>query len=136
MLVIFELQLFYFIVNKRGGDRVKVFCLFLVLLSSALFAQQDMEDNLNTAYQNAKKGVYWALGNIPEKKSGLQIDLIDEGKLYASVKLEKEFNGIKIESTGYFNTTEVSVIVYRSNDGLIKDGYLKLSGDGDKKKED
>jgi hypothetical protein len=115
---------------------VKIFILFVVLLSPVLFAQQDMEDNLNTAYQNAKKGVYWALGNIPEKKSRLEIDLIAEGKLYSSVKLEKEFNGIKIESTGYYNTTEVSVIVYRSNDGLIKDGYLKLPVEGDIKKAD
>ena len=88
-------------------------------------AQQGMEKNLDSAYQNAKKGVYWALANIPESKSRLQSDLIADEKLYATVKLEKEYEGIKIISTGYHNTTEISVTIYRSNEGLVKEGYIK-----------
>lgn len=101
--------------------------LFLILffIPFTLLAQQRMENNLDAAYQNAKKGVYWALANIPESKSRLQSDLIAEEKLYASVKLEKEYEGIKIVSTGYFNTTEISITIYRSNEGLIKEGYIK-----------
>jgi len=94
--------------------------MFPVILS----AQKDMEKNLNTAYQNAKKGIYWALVNIPENRKRIQSDLIDGEKKYASVKLEKEYNGVKIVSKGYDNSTEVSVTVYRSLEGLIRDGYL------------
>lgn len=97
----------------------------LFLIPFTLFAQQDMENNLNTAYQNAKKGIYWALANIPDNKSRIQSDLIAEEKLYATVKLEKEYEGIKIVSTGYHNTTEISIVIYRSNEGLIKEGYIK-----------
>ncbi len=99
--------------------------LILFLVPFSLQAQEGMEKNLNTAYQNAKKGVYWALANIPESKSRLQSDLIADEKLYASVKLDKEYEGIKIVSTGYYNTAEISITIYRSTDGLIKEGYIK-----------
>ncbi len=99
--------------------------LILFLISFTLQAQQEMEKNLDAAYQNAKKGVYWALANIPEKKARLQSDLIADEKLYATVKLEKEFEGVKIVSTGYHNTTEISITIYRSTAGLIKKGYIK-----------
>ncbi len=104
---------------------MKISFLFILLFPLTLFAQPDMEENLNAAYQNAKKGIYWALVNIPENRKKLQSDLIDENKMYASVKLEKEYNGVKIVSKGYDNSTEVSVTVYRSLEGLIRDGYLK-----------
>jgi hypothetical protein len=94
-----------------------------------------MENNLDAAYQNAKKGIYWALTNIPESKLRLQSDLIADEILYSSVKLEKEFNGIKVESKGYSNSTEVSIIIYRSTDGLIKDGYLNKPVEKEEKKE-
>jgi hypothetical protein len=41
------------------------------------------------------------------------------------VKIEKEINGIRIESTGYNETNEVTVVIYRSKDSLIKDGFIK-----------
>ncbi len=104
---------------------MRTLLLFCILFPFVLTAQQEMEQNLDIAYQNAKKGIYWALSNIPENKLRLQSDLIAEEKLYASVKLEKEYEGIKIESTGYYNTTEISVTIYRSTEGLIKEGYLK-----------
>jgi hypothetical protein len=104
---------------------MKVFLMFIFLLPSALYPQQEMEKNLDAAYQNAKKGIYWALANIPEKKSRLETDLIADEKLYSSIKLDKQFNGIRIESKGFYNTTEISITIYRSDDGLLKDGYLK-----------
>lgn len=100
-------------------------CIFL--FTSMISAQSEMEKNLDIAYQNAKKGIYWALANIPEKKVRLSSDLIAEEKLYASVKLVKEYEGIKITSKGVYNSTEVLITIYRSNDGLLKDGYLKES---------
>ncbi len=104
---------------------MKSLLIFLFFIPSLLLAQQEMEKNLDAAYQNAKKGIYWALANIPESKSRLESDLIADEKLYSSVKLEKEFNGIKIESKGYYNGIEISITIYRSTDGLIKDGYIK-----------
>ncbi len=104
---------------------MKILIMFILFLSAASFAQSEMERNLDAAFQNAKKGVYWALTNMPEKKLRLSNDLIAAETLYASVKLEKEYEGIKITSKGIFNSTEVSIIIYRSNDGLLKDGYIK-----------
>ena len=104
---------------------MKIFLLFILLIPSIVIAQTDMEKNMDTAFQNAKKGIYWALANIPEKKIRLSNDLIADEMLYASVKLVKEVEGIKIISTGYYKSTEISIILYRSNDGLLKDGYLK-----------
>lgn len=107
------------------------FLFFMLFLSQMLFAQTKLEKDITAAYQNAKKGIYWALTNIPEKKSSLNNDLIANDRIYAQVKLSKEINGIKIESTGYNSTNEVKISIYKSNDSLIKEGYLKI-----KKQED
>ena len=105
---------------------MRILFLVCLLIPFSLNAQEKMENELDKAFQNAKKGIYWALSNIPENKIRLNKDLIADEKLYSSVKLQKEFNGIKIVSTGYYNSTEVSITIYRSNDGLVKDGYLKI----------
>ena len=96
----------------------------VVLFSSLVFSQQKMESDIDYAYQYAKKGIYWALSNIPEKRTKLDNDLIADDRLYASVTLYKEIEGVKIESTGYYNTQEVKLTIYRSNDSLKQDGYL------------
>ncbi len=96
-----------------------------ILLSTTGFSQEKIESDIDYAFQNAKKGVYWALSNIPEKKSKLDSDLIAYDKLYANVRLDKEVNGVKIVSTGYYQTNEVSISIYRSNDSLKENGYLK-----------
>jgi len=95
------------------------------ILSIASFAQSSVKEDIETAYQNAKKGIYWALDNIPDKKVKLENDLIVDNKLYAKVKIEKEVEGIKFQSTGYYHSNEVTIIIYRSNSSLVKDGYLK-----------
>jgi hypothetical protein len=87
--------------------------------------QSKIENDIESALVNAKKGVYWALSNIPAKKSKTEHSLISEDKLVAKVKVLKEINGLRIESTGYYQTNEVTVVLYRSGDSLIKDGYIK-----------
>ena len=109
-----------------------VFLLSILIFSSTIFAQQKTENDIDLAYQNAKKGIYWALANIPEKKQSIDNDLIADDKLYASVKLSKEFNGVKIESTGYYLSNEVSIIIYKSDDSLEKEGYKKTEEEKEK----
>ncbi|HVO73741.1 MAG TPA: hypothetical protein VMT35_06935 [Ignavibacteriaceae bacterium] len=94
------------------------------------FCQSKIEDDLEYAFQNAKKGVYWALGNIPDKKSKIVNDLIADDKLYSAVKLYKAVDGVKIEATGYYNTNEVTIKIFRSNESLENDGYLKKEDPG------
>jgi hypothetical protein len=104
---------------------VYFFTFFLILGLSCLSQGQSKNDeSIDIAYQNAKKGIYWVLENIPEKKR-LDNDLIAGDKLYASVKLEKEVNGIKLESTGYYLSNSVIINIYKSYDSLVKEGYLK-----------
>jgi hypothetical protein len=45
--------------------------------------------------------------------------------LYAKVKLDKEIFGIKIESKGFNNSNEVTITLYKSDESLVKEGYLK-----------
>jgi hypothetical protein len=105
---------------------MKKLIIFLpLLLISAINIQNKNEENITTAFQNAKKGMYYALSNIPEDKSRLNRELVDKNKLFAKVKLSKEVNGIKIESKGYSSSTEVTIKIYRSFESLEKDGYLK-----------
>ena len=95
------------------------------LLSTAGFSQEKMESDIDYAYQNAMKGIYWALSNIPQKRVKVESDLIADDRLYAHVKLTKEVNGVKIVTTGYYQTIEVSISIYRSNDSLKENGYLE-----------
>lgn len=97
--------------------------LLIVFSVSVLIAQEKMESNIEMAYQNAKKGIYWALSNIPVKKSRLENDLIAEDRLYSSVRLDKEINGVKVVSRGFYNTNEVEIIIYKSYDSLKSEGY-------------
>ena len=96
-----------------------------VLLSTTGFSQEKIESDIDYAYQNAKKGIYWALSNLPQKKKKLESDLIADDRLYAHVRLDKEVNGVKIVSTGYYQTNKVTISIYRSNDSLEEYGYLK-----------
>ena len=95
------------------------------LLSTTGITQEKIESDIDYAYQNAKKGIYWALSNIPQKKTKVESDLIADDRLYAHVKLTKEVNGVKIVSTGHYQTNKVTISIYRSNDSLKKNGYLE-----------
>ena len=98
---------------------------FLFISGFLFSAGNDFDNAVDNAYQNARKGLYWALSNIPEEKSRLTQSLIADDKLYAEVKLGKEINGVVIESTGHYNSYEVTIRVFKSNDNLIKEGFLK-----------
>lgn len=102
-----------------------IFIVFTILIS----AQDNPESKMNEAFQNAKKGVYYALSNIPGKKNNWTKELIDKDKLVAKVKLAKEVAGIKIESEGYFDTYEIKITLYRSYDSLLKEGSIKYIPD-------
>ena len=104
---------------------MKYLFLIIFLFSGRIISQTKIDDGIDTAFQNAKKGIYWALSNIPDQKKRLNNDLIADDKLYCKVKLEKKINGVKVESTGYFNTYEVTVVIYKSYDGLIEEGFIK-----------
>lgn len=108
---------------------MKHLTLFVFIIASiCTSAQTNTDDEINTAFQNAKKGIYWALSNIPEKKSRINNDLIFEDKLCCRVKLNKKINGVKIESTGFFNSNQVTVVIYKSNDSLKEEGFIKEKG--------
>ena len=95
------------------------------------YAQEKLESDIDYAYQNAKKGIYWALTNIPDKKSKIEKDLIADDKLVAEVTLYKEVNGVKIISTGHYHSNKVQIKVYKSYDTLVKEGYVKLEKGND-----
>jgi len=97
--------------------------LLLFLPSINSYSQVKTDQDIDIAYQNAKKGVYWALSNIPIKKSRIENDLIAEDRLYASVRLDKEVNGVKVVSRGFYQTHEVEITIYKSYDSLKTEGY-------------
>ncbi|MEP0862020.1 MAG: hypothetical protein HRF52_11345 [Ignavibacterium sp.] len=101
------------------------FILFQLIISSSVFSQSKVDTDIEAALTNARKGIFWGLMNIPVKKAKLEKSLINNDMLIAKVKIAKELNGVKIESTGYNNTNEVTIVLYRSADSLIKDGYIK-----------
>ncbi len=103
----------------------KILFVFLFIPISFHYSQTKIETDVDSAFQNSKKGIYWALSNIPEKKAKLENDLIVDDKLLASVKLDKEINGIKITSVGFNNSNEVTIKIFKSYDSLLKEGYLK-----------
>ena len=96
--------------------------LFLAL-QIGLTAQSKTDGDIDLAYQNAKKGIYWALSNIPGKKATMDNDLVSEDKLAASVKLSKEVNGVKVSSIGFYQTNKVEITIYKSYESLKAEGY-------------
>lgn len=100
---------------------------FILFACAVVFAtiNQTMDDAINSALQNSKRGIYYALSNLKKPKAKLENKLVAENKLYASVKLSKEVNGVKVESTGYHDGAEVTIVVYRSFADLIKEGFIE-----------
>jgi len=96
-----------------------------LFLTLNIYSQSKIEDDIEFALVNAKKGVYWALSNIQGKKVKFEKSLIADDKLIAKVKVSKEINGVRIESTGYYQTDELTIILYLSRENLLKDGYIK-----------
>jgi hypothetical protein len=102
-----------------------LFILSILFLTQIIFSQSKIESDIESSLVNAKKGVYYALSNLQGKKAKFEKSLIADDKLIAKVKVSKELNGIKIESTGFSQTNELSIVLYRSSESLIKDGYIK-----------
>lgn len=120
-------------IHLKKEETMKLLYILGIILAGqfVLIAQSKTDSDIDIAYQNAKKGVYWALSNIPGKKSTLDNELIGEDKLYASVKLSKEVNGVKVVSIGFYQTNEVEITIYKSYESLKAEGYnLPSSGWG------
>jgi hypothetical protein len=96
-----------------------------IFLTQIVFSQSQIENDIESSLINAKKGVYYALSNLQGKKAKFEKSLIADDKLISKVKVSKELNGVKIESTGYYQTNEITITLYRSKDSLLKDGYIK-----------
>lgn len=99
--------------------------LFLPIIILAQTSNTTFEDSIVKAFNNAKKGMYFAFANIPAKKNDINKELIEEDKLLARVKLTKAVNGIRVESTGVFNSYEICITAFRTYESLLKDGYIK-----------
>ena len=102
---------------------VTLFIVIITAILSICFYPKD--DDVEAAYQNAKKGIYWGLSNLKVKKGKVEHKLIANDKLTAEVRVEKEINGVKVVSTGYSETTEVSVTTYRTFETLVNDGFIE-----------
>lgn len=101
--------------------------LLVLLIAASILAAQptSLKENLDQAFTFAQKGVEYAFSNIPDRKSSLNNDLIDNDQLIANVKLSKEVHGVKVESEGYFGSYRIKITLYRSYDKLVEDGYIK-----------
>lgn len=108
---------------------LKTWVLLVPFLFMFMSFNQQMEDELSLAFQNAKKGVYWGLSNLGGKKARSENKLISQDKLIAKIKVSKEVNGAIIESTGYNQSSEVTIVIHRSYDSLLKDGYIEKSSE-------
>jgi len=123
-------------IHFKKEETMKQYLIMILIFGylgvSSLSAQSKTEDDMNLAYQNAKKGIYWALSNIPGKKATLDNDLIAEDKLYASVKISKEVQGVRVNSVGYYQTNQVEITIYKSYESLKIEGYnIPSSGWGE-----
>ena len=102
---------------------MKLLILLFLFLCSVVSSQtnSNFEENLDHAFQNAKKGIYWALDNIPRDKKKLDNDLINDDHLIARIDLYKEVEGVRVISIGYCGTYSIASEVYRSYESLKKD---------------
>lgn len=116
-----------YLATKTEGFMKKILCLIFLtaLFNLPSFAQSKTEMDIDSLLINTKKGIYWGLMNIPIKKARVDKSLIQNDRLIARIKVIKELNGVKVESTGYHNTNEMTIVLYRSAESLIKDGYIK-----------
>jgi hypothetical protein len=98
--------------------------LMIIICSFSVSAFSPGDEDIEKAYQNAKKGIQWGLTNIKVKKAKLDNELIADNQLLARVRVEKQINGIRMIVTGYNGTTEVVITAYRTFESLVTDGYL------------
>lgn len=98
---------------------IKLLIIFF-FLSGVIFAQSNqsdstsIEDDVYLAYKNAMRGVIWSINNIPFKKDATYKDIIDNNIKICSIKVFKQEGGIKIVSIGFYNSSSVEIITYKS----------------------
>ncbi len=102
---------------------MKLFAIIL-FIPLVLTAQNPVGDDIDMAYKNAMKGIYYATANIPDKKNSISKELIDADKMIAKIKLSKEIGGVSVESTGYYKTYEVKISIQRDYESLKKEGLI------------
>lgn len=74
----------------------------------------NIEDDMIFAFKNALRGVLWAIDNYPYKKEVTYKDIIVDNRKICSLKIYNQEGGIKINSTGYHNSTTVEITTYKS----------------------
>lgn len=105
--------------------KIMVFILFpIILFGQSEIQKLNFKEKVDSAYLNAMKGVYYALENIPDRKSSVSKDLISENELIASVKVSKEVGGVLVQAVGFCNSYKVSVEVYRDYESLKNEGII------------
>lgn len=91
-----------------------ILILVLPLLSFIPGQVQDDNEDIQIAFTNAMKGVYWAQENISPKRETTFKEIIVNNKKICTVKVYKQVGGLKIISEGYEGSTKVEITTYRS----------------------
>ncbi len=102
---------------------VWVVCIPCIKLQAQSSEKPKFSD-VDSAYKNAQKGLQWGLANIKAKKVRSENKLVADNNLIATVKIEKEINGVKLAAFGFCGSTEISLILYRTFAALVQEGYL------------
>lgn len=74
----------------------------------------NIEDDMILAFKNALRGVMWVIDNYPFKKEVTYKDIIVNNRKICSLKIYNQEGGVKINSTGYHNSTTVEITTYKS----------------------
>lgn len=110
----------FYIFGQKGENMGKLLLFVIFFLTLNSYGQTNFADTLNIeddiyrAYKNAMLGVIWAIENVPFKKETTYKDLIKENRRLCSIKIYKQEGGIKIVSTGYYNSSSVEITTFKS----------------------
>lgn len=99
--------------------------IFLFLFASQFPVSLKTDQIIDCAFLNAKKGIYWGLSQCSSERKSIRSNLVDDDKLVCSVRVEKEINGVQVESSGFYGGCEVKILVHKSTDNLMREGFLK-----------
>lgn len=95
-----------------------------LIIPFVLNAQSKISEDLDIAYNNALKGVHFALANMPDRKNSISKELIDSNQMIAKIKLSKEIGGVSVESIGFYKTYEVKITVQKDYESMKKEGLI------------
>jgi len=113
-------------INNLYGGNMKLFLILLLpfLFVGSAMGQKGYSANVDSAYANSLKGIFYALENIPARKNSISKDLITKNRLTARIKVSKEIGGVFVQSTGFFNSYKVTSEIYRDYKSLKRDGLI------------